>query len=153
MGRNLWAEIEGSVQMSTVRVWLNKAAVQKLGKDTEGRGDFLNGLFLAKEDGMSYILLSGDVTLAGTQIPEIPRKYIKCVTYQGSHQDGIQPSGVYVFKGARATVTTSERYKGHAHIVTERVQFISISAKSIRTLREFYGKFRRGALEPTEDWS
>lgn len=75
------------------------------------------------------------------------------MTYLGSHNVDLRQSGTYHFKGAVATVKTEEKHRGHADIVVEKVQLVSISAGSIRTLREFYHKFRSGELSPIEAWS
>jgi hypothetical protein len=85
-------------------------------------------------------------------LPNIPRRLVKRVTYQGSYLEGFRPNGLYKYK--RATARLETKVRGHRDNPF-REQEIHISGGSIRTLREMYSKIRAGDADVVclEDWS
>ena len=122
--------------------------------------DYLNGHQIEDDgSGSKYIEVRTDPTNPASSVPTtIDRKYVKRVTFVGTYYSGFRTDGVYKFKGATAHVVTLHRihkgtnYEGKA-IEKEVYQQISISAGSVRTLREIYSAVREGELEPCENWS
>lgn len=150
----------------TVRIWLTAAAAKAVETKEEPKPfttskmhdvSRFNG-FEVKSDqaGAVYIDFNVDPFDPASYVPNIGHKYIKRVSFLDKYFEGFRTDGIYKLKGATARVETEERYisAGNLHESghEERYQNISISAGSIRTLREIYTLVRQGKLQPTEDW-
>jgi hypothetical protein len=148
----------------SIRFWLNataeKATETKYEEKSSGgmRDVSYLGDFEVKDGsgGAKYISPSVDPFDPASPMPTIDRKYIKCVSFTGTYCEGFRTDGIYKLKGATARVTTSRIFHSAmrlgAEVKEEAYQKISISAGSVRTLREIYSKVRKGELKPDEDW-
>ena len=140
----------------TIRIWLNAAGEKALEAPVQGRADLLKvderKLRVDNENGCKYVNLNGDPNDPAMVFPTVPSKFIRQVTYVEKYYAGFRTNGLYRHKGATARTDTQERYHGHTEITLERWQNISISARSIKTLREIYSKVRSGELKPEKDW-
>ena len=141
----------------SIRIWLNAAGVKALEPPQQGRADLLkvgeSSLRGDTENGFRYVTLTGDPNDPSTVLTNVPRKFISRVTYVEKYYTGHRTDGKYRHKGAVARVETREYHHGHANITIERFQNISISAGSIKTLREISSKVRAGELKPDPDWA
>ncbi len=147
----------------SVRIFLNKAgekALTKTDRQKWGKDLYLLELVeivLDDVSGEKFSAIDVNPFDPAVIIPRIARKYIKRVTIFGQkYFEGFRTDGIYKLKGATAKVETIENhsrpYNDHDSWHSERYQTISISAGSIKTLREIYTKIRQGALKPDEDW-
>ncbi|HEV3245380.1 MAG TPA: hypothetical protein VG102_03405 [Candidatus Paceibacterota bacterium] len=142
----------------SVRIWLNATGVKALEPPQAGCADLLkvggSKLRVDRENGCQYVTLSGDVIDPSTVFVNLPRTFIRRVTYLGKYYKGFRTDALYRYKGATARTETEEHHHGHADIRVDRWQNISISAGSIRTLRQIYAKVRSGELkpEPQDEW-
>jgi hypothetical protein len=143
----------------SARIWLKASATrslvkidkQKYGKDVYS----LDEVEVETEDssGKKYISVNADPLDPAASLPTVARKNIKRVSYTEKHFEGFRTDGIYHHKGAKARVETIEDSEGYGETrFNRRYQNISISAGSIKTLREIYTKVRSGELSPTEDW-
>lgn len=130
----------------TTRIWLKPGVAEKNGK----RDDSLKEITLGFENGMPCVTIHSDVMEPATQIPPIDPKLVSKYTYHGTYTSGMRNDGVYRLRGAEATVRTTTSV--HEGCITTRWQTISISAKSVKTLREIYAKIRTGELKVDQDW-
>jgi hypothetical protein len=132
----------------SIRIWLKMTATQFVGKAYNVETD--------NKSGGKYISIYADPNNPAASIPVITRKYVKRVSYTGKYYAGFRTDGIYHHKGATAHVETIENinrpYSDNDRTTEEKHQNISISAGSIKTLREIYSKIRTGELKPTEDW-
>lgn len=131
----------------TTRIWLKPAAAQKDGK----RDDSLNGVKIEFDNGMPFVIIHFDVMEPATQVPLIDPKLVSKYTYHGTYSSGLRNDGVYRLRGAEASLRTTTSV--HEGVMVTRWQTISISAKSVKTLREIYTKIRTGELKVDQDWS
>jgi hypothetical protein len=140
----------------TIRIWLNAKGEKALEAPVQGRADLLKVgermLRVDAENGCKYVNLNGDPNDPSMVFPTVPREFIQQITYVEKYYTGFRTDGVYRYKGATARTDTQERHHGHANITIERWQTISISAGSIKTLRQIYSKVRSGELKPATDW-
>lgn len=149
----------------SVRFWLNakgKEALETERKLKHGEMQdvsFLDGIEVRTNDkgGTEYIECYVDPFDPASSMPSIDRKYVKRVSSVDTYREGFRTDGIYKMKGATARVT-SERgfhrggsFDNEVHV--DYYQQISISAGSVKTLREIYSKVRTGELKPVEDWS
>jgi len=141
----------------SIRIWLSAAGVDSLDAPQEGRADILKvgdaNLRVDTENGCKYVTLNGDPNDPSTAIPAIERKFIRKVTYVEKYYRGFRTDGLYRHKGATARVETREHHHSFEDVTIESHQNISISAGSIRTLKEIYSKVRAGELKPESDWA
>jgi len=150
--------------MST-RILLKKSADESMTKTEKRKWDkdvyLLEGVEAVADEttGEKYIVIHADPLDPAASMPRVARKYIKRVTYtEEKYFEGFRTDGVYKLRGATARVDTIEvvHAPGWQNVndttTISRHQTISISAGSIRTLREIYTKVRQGTLKPVEDW-
>ena len=147
--------------MST-RIWLNATATQSLTKTDKKKWDkdvyTLDGVEVETDDksGEKYISIYADPNDPAASMPVIARKHVKRVSYTDKYYEGFRTDGIYRHKGATARVETIEQthtaFGANDVSITERYQTLSISAGSMRTLREIYSKVRTGELKPVADW-
>ena len=144
--------------MSTTRVLLTSLAVELVVENPDhptkyGLGRF-EGLEVKSDDaGNRYVELDDPLDPAAVT-PAIHSRFIRRVSYKGRYREGHRPDGIYKWRGATARIETQrDVYPSREYSQTDRYQNISISAGSIRTLREIYTKVRAGELRPTADWS
>jgi hypothetical protein len=113
----------------------------------------------SKESGGKYVSVYLDPIDPTVDMPRFQRGHVKMIAFSDRYHEGFRPEGVYTHKGARAVVKTIVRvetpYLGNNFDATsiERYQEISISAKSIKTLREIYTQIRQGKIAAVEVWS
>lgn len=147
--------------MST-RIWLNATATKLLTKADKKKWDkdvyTLDGTEVESDykNGEKYISIYADPNDPAASMPVIARKYVKRVSYAANYNEGFRTDGIYRHKGATARVETvvkiNTAFGSNDTSTKERYQNISISAGSIKTLREIYSKVRTGVLKPAEDW-
>lgn len=144
------------------KIWLTtKAGAQTNPQPGEKEKLYGATVETSKESGGKYISLYLDPIDPNVDMPRFEHKHIKAVTFSDKYHEGFRPEGMYRHKGGRAMVRTKvdvhNPYCGNQQDTTsiERYQVISISAKSIKTVREIYTLIRqgKGKLEPTEHWS
>jgi hypothetical protein len=121
----------------------------------QGRANLLkvgeSSLRVDTENGRKYITLNGDPNDPSTVFTNVPRRFIRQVTFMDNFYKGFRTDGLYRHKGATARVETRE---SGGNMGAVQHQNISISAGSIRTLREIYSKVRAGELlKPNIDWA
>jgi hypothetical protein len=149
----------------SMKIWLtSKATSQETQQpDTqpaEKRKLYGGNIETSNESGGKYVTLYLDPINPAVDMPRFTRGHVKMIAFSDKYHEGFRAEGIYTHKGARAVVKTTVRvetpYLGNVHDTTsiERYQEISISAKSIKTLREIYTLIRQGdKLEPQEKWS
>ena len=147
-----------------IRIWLTSGAdraietKQEVAKYRDNKMEDisrLNGLEVKSDpSGEKYIELYADPLDPATSVPTIKRTYIKRVSFVDKYSAGFRTDGIYRLKGATARVETNRSFHGgfDKGQLEETYQYISISAGSIRTLREIYTQVRQGKLKPAEDW-
>lgn len=135
-------------------IWLTAKAVA----DNNGKiyGATVN---TSNQSGGKYITMYLDPVSPAVDMPRFKRGDVKLIALTETYHEGFRPEGIYVHKGAKAMVKTEVKvdspYAGNNFDTTsiERRQEISVSAKSIVTLKAMYTMIRQGKLEPTEKWS
>lgn len=147
----------------SIRIWLKPTATESLTKmDKQKYGEdvyTLDGVEVEtdKTSGEKYINVSADPSDPTASMPRVARKHIERVTFISRFYENFHLDGIYKYKGATARLEVVVHYGGgygpDDPRYEERDQTISISAGSVRTLREIYSKIRTGELEPVEDWS
>jgi len=147
-----------------IRIWLTSGADKAIETKQEKQHhdkmkdvNRLNGLEVeSDEGGEKYIDLyrHDPIDPTSSYVLSIDRKYIKRVSFVDKYHAGFRTDGIYKFKGATACIETKRTFHGgfDKEQLEETYQNISISAGSMRTLREIYTQVRQGKLKPTEDW-
>jgi len=137
----------------SIRVWLNSAGEKALEqREPNVTGPLKVGDRLLRadmENGHKYVYLVGRLNDPATVFPQIPREFIRKVTYVDRYYKGFRTDGVYQHKGATARTDTKKNYHDQQ---VEVYQEISISAGSIRAAAEIYNLVRSGELKPAENW-
>jgi hypothetical protein len=148
----------GVLSMST-RIWLNASATASLVKTNKKKWDkdvyTLNDVEVVADEpsGQKYISVNADPLDPAASMPIVARKHIQRVSYSDKYFEGFRADGLYRHKGATARVETVESSEGYGEArFDRRYQIISISAGSIKTLREIYTQVRQGKLKPAENW-
>jgi hypothetical protein len=151
--------IKGVLSMS-LRIWLTAAGSKAIetkqetvyGKIKEVRR--LEKLEVRSDEGSDdYITIYDDPLDPASAIPTVARKYVKRVSFIDKLFAGFRTNGIYKFKGATARIETVEDTGGLGiNQFNRRYQTISISAGSVKTLREIYIKVRAGELRPKHNW-
>jgi hypothetical protein len=145
----------------SIRFWLNANAEKATETKQEKKfGEMQDVSYLGdlevRDDkgGAKYIDLYADPLDPASSMPTIDRKYVKRVSFVDTYHEGFRTDGIYKLKGATARVSTQRRFHGGLDTEQEEevYQQISISAGSVKTLREIYSKVRKGELKPDEDW-
>lgn len=135
------------------RIWLKKSA--KAGDD----GKIANLKVESDEkSGGKYLTVYIDPTNPAMRMPAVPSKDVRAITYTHQYFVGFKQDGLYQTPRASARVET---YK-HLHTpdfgnltdcsIEQVSQNISITASSLRALREIYSKIRTGELKAAEVW-
>lgn len=143
----------------SARIWLNTSATKSLVKTDKKKWDkdvyTLDEVEVVTDEssGEKYISVNADPLDPAASMPKVAHKHIKRVSYTDKFFEGFRTDGVYRHKGATARLETVEDSEGYGEArFDRRYQRISISAGSIKTLREIYTQVRQGKLKPTEDW-
>lgn len=149
----------------SIRIWLSAAGTKAVETEEKTRGssgesyevyhldDF--EVDTDKSSREKYINIYADPLDPTASMPRITRKYVKRVSYTDKYFEGFRTNGIYCHKGATARVETIEDTVGGFgdDLFERRYQTISISAGSIRTLREIYAKIRSGEMKVEQNWS
>jgi hypothetical protein len=144
----------------SMKIWLTAKAVSQAvgtGADSKLYGTKVE---TSKESNGRYVTLYLNPIDPAVDMPRFPRGHVKAITFcSDKYYHGFRHEGVYQLKGAKALVKTEVHihnadwdHKQDASTIA-RYQEISISAGSIKTLREIYTQIRQGKLQPTETWS
>ncbi len=146
----------------TIRLYLNKRGVSSLEiKEEVVYGEKKNvgrvgGLKVDGDEVEKYLQFGLNPMDPTAILPKVDRKLVARVTLIDQYSEGFRIDGIYRHKGGVATVVTT--HKVHTAFgmndvaTTEDYQTISISAPSIKTLREIYTKVRNASLAPTDDF-
>jgi len=143
--------------MSSMKIWLTAKADYQL--DATKPKLYGAAVQTSEQSGGRYVTLYLDPTDPAVDMPRFARGHVRMITYTDAYHEGFRPEGMYEFAGAKAVVKTVVKvetpYMSNKSDTTsiERRQEISISAKSVKTLREIHTRIRQGTLAPTEKWS
>ncbi len=137
----------------SLRIWLKKSA--KAGDD----GKIVNLKVESDErNGGKYLNVYVDPMDPAMQMPAVPSKDVKAITYTDEYFVGFKPDGLYRTPRASARIKTKKdlhtpNWDSKEDCSIMKIsQYISITAPSLKALREIYSKIRTGELKAAEVW-
>lgn len=145
--------------MATTRIWLKASATNSLVKADKRKWDkdvyILNEIEVVTDEssGQWYVSVSADPLNPAASMPTVARKYVRRVSHESKYFEGFRIDGIYRHKGATARVESIQADEGYGEArFDRRYQRISISAGSVKALRDIYTQVRQGKLKPAEAW-